>query len=215
MLSAILKLCKLLDEIGGTSITDLGSNSSMPPLSACNALIINSLPMDKAVFIPYRCRPKICSSIFDSFAKAINLWANQASLVYTDYNNAEKTIKTKIVNVTYRKYKLIVHHYLEGTTQKLAEDESYIKEYNDKYSTNRSSEISAEYELVGTPDNASGTITKDTEVIYYYKKSTGLIVDVPKTAAFMSRIGLVLSVIAIGGSVFVIYDIVHKKKMNK
>lgn len=140
---------------------------------------------------------------------------NQASLVYTDYNNTEKTIKTKIVNVTYKKYKLIVHHYLEGTTQKLAEDESYIKEYNDKYSTNRSSEISAEYELVGTPENASGTITKDTEVIYYYKKSTGLIVDVPKTAAFMSSIALVLSVVAIGGSAFVIYDLVRKKKMNK
>lgn len=139
---------------------------------------------------------------------------NFATAYYKDHTNPteETQIKTEIVNVTYRNYKLIVHHYLEGTTTKLASDELYKKEYNESYQTNRSSSISNEYELVATPDNAKGTIKGDTEVIYYYRKKSGLIVNVPKTAAAISTFALIFSIAAIAGSCIALYLLVYKKK---
>lgn len=142
---------------------------------------------------------------------------NHATAYYKDHTDPadETPVQTEIVNVIYGKYKLIVHHYLEGTTTELAPDELYDKEYNEPYQTNRASSISNEYELVATPDNANGTIKGDTEVTYYYKKKTGLIVNVPKTAAAISAFALVFSIIAIAGSCIVLYLLVHKNKSKK
>ena len=137
---------------------------------------------------------------------------NKASVVIRDYGDTEITKETKVVKVIYKKYVLTVHHYLEGTTTKLANDESYIKDYNDDYSTSRSSSISNEYVLVSTPSNASGKITQDTVVTYYYRKDAGTVVDVPKTAAAISIFALVFSLITIVVSGLIIYNIVYKKK---
>ena len=79
--------------------------------------------------------------------------------------------------ITNRKLgKVIVHHYLKDTTQKLAEDETLEGKQGDEYSTLPRVDIER-YELVKDingeyvlPDNASGTYTyEDIEVIYYYE----------------------------------------------
>lgn len=88
--------------------------------------------------------------------------------------------KVENINVGFRvkKANLIVHHYIEGTTTKLADDETYIYNYLENYETSSSSKIDPDYEIVELPTNATGTINQDEiVVIYYYKlKETTLTV---------------------------------------
>ena len=67
---------------------------------------------------------------------------------------------------------VIVHHYKDGTTEKLAEDETLTGEIGTNYTT--APKDIADYEVVieKLPSNASGQYTADVqEVIYYYKQT--------------------------------------------
>ena len=70
-----------------------------------------------------------------------------------------------------------VHHYLEGTTTKLANDDIINGLAGDNYTTSAGN-VENKYELVATPANAKGTMTREgIEVIYYYRlKSTSVLV---------------------------------------
>ena len=91
---------------------------------------------------------------------------------------ASPELKVEHVNagITYKDTKVIVHHYIEGTTNKVplaaggvASDETIEGKVKDIYTTNKA-EVPEYYELVATPANANGTMTKDEiTVIYYYK----------------------------------------------
>lgn len=141
---------------------------------------------------------------------------NHATRTYKDYANKDYTKDTNIVKVIVEPYKLIIHHLEEGTNKKLADDESYNKEYNEKYSTSKSEKVIKDgYTLVSTPSNASGVIIKDTEVTYYYKKQSSIIVEVPKTLANVSKVLLVVGILAIVISVVVIYNNTRKEKSKK
>ena len=77
---------------------------------------------------------------------------------------------------------LIVHHYIEGTGNKvpladgsLAEDETDSGKEGDSYTTNAltEEELNEKYELVETPENWEGTYVGNAiEVTYYYKVKT-------------------------------------------
>ena len=82
--------------------------------------------------------------------------------------------------------KVIVHYYIEGTTDKVplqdggtADDVTQTGVVGDIYATKPADNVNSMYELISTPTNASGTMTKDTiEVIYYYKlKATSVLVQ--------------------------------------
>lgn len=72
--------------------------------------------------------------------------------------------------------KVIVHHYLEGTTTKVADDEILYGKLNEKYSAKAKNDLSG-YELLKDengdyvlPDNCTGTFTSDDqELTFYYK----------------------------------------------
>ena len=72
---------------------------------------------------------------------------------------------------------VLVHHYLEGTTTKLADDETIDGRVGDEYTTSVAN-VDSKYELVATPANANGNMTKDQIiVIYYYRvKDTSVLV---------------------------------------
>ena len=72
---------------------------------------------------------------------------------------------------------VLVHHYLEGTTTKLADDETIDGRVGDEYTTSGAN-VDNKYELVATPANANGNMTKDQIiVIYYYRvKDTSVLV---------------------------------------
>ena len=81
--------------------------------------------------------------------------------------------------------KVIVHYYIEGTTNKVllqdgteAQDITQNGVVGDMYATKSLSNVHSNYELVAEPSNASGIMQKNTiEVIYYYKlKATNVLV---------------------------------------
>ena len=78
-----------------------------------------------------------------------------------------------------KEYPLIVHHYIEGTTEQVplatgekAQDENYQGKEGEKYSTQAipDEELDSKYELVETPENATGTYTTDETIVTYYYK---------------------------------------------
>ena len=104
--------------------------------------------------------------------------------VFANYNlesATEQTIKLKssdnTITVIYSLMdaKVIVHHYEEGTTIKIAEDETINGKISKDYTTKEADVYG--YILVSTPENASGMFTDEiTEVIYYYKKDMGKVI---------------------------------------
>ena len=62
---------------------------------------------------------------------------------------------------------VLVHHYLKGTTTKLAEDETIDGKVGDKYTTSVAN-VDEMYELVAEPDNKEGKMTKEQIVVTYY-----------------------------------------------
>lgn len=104
--------------------------------------------------------------------------------VFANYNleSAKKqTIKLKSSDNTItfiyslKDAKVIVHHYEEGTTIKIAEDETINGKVSKDYTTKEADVYG--YILVSTPENASGMFTDEvTEVIYYYKKDMGKVI---------------------------------------
>lgn len=104
--------------------------------------------------------------------------------VFANYNleSAKKqTIKLKSSDNTItfiyslKDAKVIVHHYEEGTTIKIAEDETINGKVSKDYTTKEADVYG--YILVSTPENASGIFTDEvTEVIYYYKKDMGKVI---------------------------------------
>ena len=101
-------------------------------------------------------------------------------LVGVPENSSGEYIDGNIEVIYYYKLKdtsVLVHHYLEGTTTKLAEDETKLGKVGDKYTTS-SANVDSKYELVTTPNNANGTMTLDQIIVtYYYRvKDTSVLV---------------------------------------
>ncbi len=114
-----------------------------------------------------------------------------------NHNGTFKSSQTEVINYYYKEktYTLTVHHYIEGTNEKVplkngADGETVDDEFTDNlrkgsnYETTNANDTKIDYtiyELTQTPENATGVIEGDTEVIYYYKiKEVGL--DITKVA---------------------------------
>lgn len=96
--------------------------------------------------------------------------------------------KKEVINYYYKEktYTLTVHHYLEGTNEQVPLKggnlgqtvEDVVTENLEKgstYQTEKAGEDQIDYgiyELVQIPENAIGTIERNTEVFYYYKIKT-------------------------------------------
>ena len=79
--------------------------------------------------------------------------------------------------------KLTVHHYLEGTQEKLAEDEQTFYTEGDHYKTNASEEVLKKYNLTNVIGDEEKDITQNEEVTYYYQIKTHQIttkVEIPE-----------------------------------
>jgi len=96
-------------------------------------------------------------------------------------DNATGTINKDSYEIIYyyelKPATVTVHHYVEGTTNKVHSDDTYNKKYTETYETNyyESNELEGNYKnnyryKSRTGDNATGTINKDSyEIIYYYE----------------------------------------------
>lgn len=88
-----------------------------------------------------------------------------------EINNLNAGIRLKDTSV-------LVHYYLEGTTNSIVEDKIISGKIDDNYETQLPDNIPNKYELVQTPENANGVMTKDIiTVIYYFRiKDTSVLV---------------------------------------
>ena len=84
-----------------------------------------------------------------------------------------------VINVYYvsLKTKVIVHHYEEGTKNKLSDDVFIQGKTGNPYETHPAEDIPEKYELVETPKNATGEMKdKVIEVTYYYRLKNGIVI---------------------------------------
>lgn len=90
----------------------------------------------------------------------------------TGLNNLDSEIITASnidAGIAYKNAKVIVHYYIEGTKETLADSVEINGKVKDKYITSEASSIPKYYKLVEKPSNADGIMTvNDIEVIYYY-----------------------------------------------
>ena len=135
-----------------------------------------------------------------TFGTVINSANEIITIEGYDYDSADKTsltigTGTNIINLYYTKKdaSVLVHHYIDGTETKVpaknggeVADETITGKVDDKYSTNASSNIANNYELVTSklPTNASGTMTEEQIVVtYYYQlKDPTLTSNISKTS---------------------------------
>ena len=106
---------------------------------------------------------------------------NKYELISTPDNSNGKISSETPVTVHYiyklKDTKVTVHHYIEGTTDKVPNSEGGVNEdqvingkVDDAYNTAAITTIPANYKVVNTPVNAAGTMTVDSiEVTYFYK----------------------------------------------
>ena len=106
---------------------------------------------------------------------------NKYELVSRPDNSNGKISSETPVTVRYiyklKDSKVTVHHYIDGTTDKVPNNEGGVNEdqvingrVDDAYNTAAITTIPANYKVVNTPVNAAGTMTVDPiEVTYFYK----------------------------------------------
>ena len=102
-------------------------------------------------------------------------------LVATPTNASGKmTVAQTVVTYYYRLKStgVDVHYYKEGTTEKVSNDVAIEGKVDQSYTTTPATDVASKYELVGTPTNATGTMTESRiTVIYYYRlKDTSVLV---------------------------------------
>ena len=94
--------------------------------------------------------------------------------------NATGTMTEEATEVIYffrkKAAQVIVRHYEEGTTNKLSEDVVIDGRIDEAYTTVPADDVPIKYELAGTPEKATGTMTEETiEVIYYYRVKSAVV----------------------------------------
>ena len=102
---------------------------------------------------------------------ATDLINGKYDLVAEPSNKNGTMTEAQIVVIYYYRLKdtsVLVHHYIKGTTTSLSNDVTIKGKIDDKYTTSKASDIPEQYELVETPANASGTMTKSQIVVIYY-----------------------------------------------
>ncbi|MBR4260349.1 MAG: MucBP domain-containing protein, partial [Clostridia bacterium] len=106
-------------------------------------------------------------------------------------SNATGTFTDEVQNVYYyyntAPVKLVVHHYLEGTEDTLADDENSTYEKGDHYKTTPSAEVLETYDLVRVMGDEEKDITQDEEVTYYYVKKQHKITTRVETISYFGK----------------------------
>lgn len=94
-----------------------------------------------------------------------------SDLINHEMNEEVSNIDNINLGVKLKEGKVIVHHYIDGTNDKICEDSTNEYLYGDSYETNICSTIPNNYILNNKTDNYKGVINNDNiEVVYSYKK---------------------------------------------
>lgn len=175
-----------IKDSGGTDVSsnfDITVSGQKVTVAAKSSYISSSDFYGKTYYITIKTKIKTNANLDEYKSGNEYIIPNHATQTYTDSENNNKTKDTNIINVTYKNYTLTVNHIDKDTGRSVVENSTTteIKEYGDSYQTNplsnsTSPKLPAGYKLVGTPSNASGTITDNTTVIYEYQKWKGNVI---------------------------------------
>ena len=165
---------KLVNEDGSTAI-DIDGNEIQPVLTDKNGYY----EFENMVKGNYKVQVEVTDAEKEITLKGVgvnreinsNFNSDGATDVITSLNSAESPVLSeKNVNagIKYKNTTVLVHHYIKGTTTKLSEDVTVNGKIYDEYTTNVASDIPEQYELVETPTNATGIMTKNQIVVTYY-----------------------------------------------
>ena len=154
-----------------------------------------------------------------------DLLAGKYELVAEPTNKSGTMTEAQIVVIYYYRVKdtsVLVHHYKEGTTEKVSEDVTINGKIDEKYTTTIADDLPEYYELVAEPTNKSGTMTEEQIVVTYYyqlknypytvnylEKGTGNVLHKPKQGGALTYGSTVNSIdekINIDGYKFDSYD---------
>ncbi|MBQ9684899.1 MucBP domain-containing protein [Candidatus Saccharibacteria bacterium] len=104
---------------------------------------------------------------------------NLAQTVYTPVDGSDTTLNSDPVET--KIYHTVTTKYVNDETgEEIADSVSADYEHGKSYDTDESDDVPEKFVLVKTPDNASGTVDQDIEVIYRYlppKKVTARYID--------------------------------------
>ena len=165
---------KLVNEDGSTAI-DIDGNEIQPVLTNKNGYY----EFENMVKGNYKVQVEVTDSEKEITLKGVgvnreinsNFNSDGSTDVITELNSAESPVLSeKNVNagIKYKNTTVLVHHYIKGTTTKLSDDVIVNGKIYDEYTTSKASDIPEQYELVETPVNATGTMTKNQIVVTYY-----------------------------------------------
>ena len=150
---------------GGTYDKETQTITWVEELSNINAIgdNVQTITWNKAIQVYYSITDDTVTSIRNTVKGTIFLENGEQ----TDTQEDTQTVVTK------QDGSVIVHYYLEGTTQKIAEDVVIVGKVGETYQTTEVKDIDSKYELVTVPDNKEGTIGENSQtVIYYYRIKT-------------------------------------------
>ena len=97
--------------------------------------------------------------------------ANCESDILTRLNSVESpdlVVDNLNAGIRFKDTSVLVHYYLEGTTNSIVEDNIILGKIDDNYETQIPDNIPSKYELVQIPENANGIMTKDLITVTYY-----------------------------------------------
>ncbi len=150
---------------GGTYDKEAQTITWVEELSNINAIgdNVQTITWNKAIQVYYSITDDTVTSIRNTVKGTIFLENGEQ----TDTQEDTQTVVTK------QDGSILVHYYLEGTTQKIAEDVVIVGKVGETYQTTEAKDIDSKYELVTVPDNKEGTIGENSQtVIYYYRIKT-------------------------------------------
>ena len=165
---------KLVNEDGSTAI-DIDGNEIQPVLTDKNGYY----EFENMVKGNYKVQVEVTDSEKEITLKGVgvnreinsNFNSDGSTDVITELNSAESPVLSeKNVNagIKCKNTTVLVHHYIKGTTTKLSDDVTVNGKIYDEYTTSKASDIPEQYELVETPVNATGIMTKNQIVVTYY-----------------------------------------------
>ena len=150
---------------GGTYDKETQTITWVEELSNINAIgdNVQTITWNKVIQVYYSITDDTVTSIRNTVKGTIFLENGEQ----TDTQEDTQTVVTK------QDGSILVHYYLEGTTQKIAEDVVIVGKVGETYQTTEAKDIDSKYELVTVPDNKEGTIGENSQtVIYYYRIKT-------------------------------------------
>ena len=167
-----LKTFKITTEVGANADGKReGGTISGKPTSTRNINLVEEVKYGHDTELPVVITPDGTNSVYKVLINDEEVDftpGGNGVVVLGPFENVKENYHIKVIFET--QSTVLVHHYKEGTTEKLAEDVVMKDRIGNKYKATVSANVPEYYEAVGTPANVTGFYTSDQTVVTFYYK---------------------------------------------